>query len=254
MLDIGDSQTQDNRPTAPLAGLIGQALRSRVIPHLQAVYSVDPPHPPGLDAESLARACADEADAAPVMRALHAAGAAPDAILFHWLPVFACHLGRFWAEDSMSFVDVTIGMSRIEREARALAAADPTAGLGPLALVSPPPRAQHRFGALLVEIALRRAGWRVHAGPFESDAALTGELAARPYRLFALSVGSTDELPRSRALIRAARAARPGLLVMAGGAAFTGDLDPVADLGADAGAADARAVAAAARARLPAGA
>lgn len=261
MLQIEASQTRDDSVASPAVaagtrttGPVAEALCGRVIPYLHRLYSVDPPHAAPIDGDVLARRCAGEDGMDAAMRALNDAGATPDAILYHWLPDLARRLGRFWADDTMSFVDVTIGMGRITRAARALQATDAAPAAGPLALVSPPPGAQHRFGALLVEIALRRAGWRVHAGPFDSESALTGELGARPYRLFALSVGSTEELPRCRALIGAARAARPGVTVMAGGAAFSGDLDPVDALGADAGAGDARAVAAAAAPpQLPAG-
>lgn len=184
-----------------------------------------------------------EADFEQMVEQLLAGGASPESLMLELLAPAARLMGEHWCQDSRDFVEVTLGMARLQQLVRQFRLpSTPRAQLRGHALLVPVPGEQHTFGLRLVEEHLLRAGWKVtvHIAAGEADIA---RLAAEEfYDFVGLSLSSERLLP---ALRQAARSLRPAarnrnLRIAAGGVLFDGlDLAP-GEIGADAIVTDAR--------------
>jgi len=105
-----------------------------------------------------------------------------------------------------------------------------------------PPGERHALGLLMIGDVLRAEGLEVHMlGEGAPAGSVRDFVVESGADLLCLSVALEDHLPEAAGLIALTRAARPGLAVMAGGAAFAGDAGRARGSGADHFAADARA-------------
>jgi len=105
-----------------------------------------------------------------------------------------------------------------------------------------PPGERHALGLLMIGDVLRAEGLEVHMlGEGAPAGSVRDFVVESGADLLCLSVALEDHLPEAAGLIALTRAARPGLAVMAGGAAFAGDAGRARAIGADHFAADARA-------------
>ncbi|CAN5310130.1 hypothetical protein BH09PSE2_BH09PSE2_22960 [soil metagenome] len=157
----------------------------------------------------------------------------------------ARRLGEFWEEDAVSFTDVTIGLSRLQQVVRAFGREMPPHDLedgARAAYFIPCPYEQHTFGLTLLEDSFRRVGWRTWL-----DASATQDQAADAvhsdwfdvFGLSATSEASSELIASTIASVRKA-SRNPNIFVLVGGGLFTGQPDLVAEVGADATAADHR--------------
>lgn len=232
------------------AGALDRAIQADVIPRLLQTFMARAPeaavsHPEigeGAPLELATRLLTDESDDAEAFIAAFSAAGVPSATLL--LDLFtpaARELGRRWADDEASFIDVSIALCRIHRlaQAHAEAMAPGHGGHGGRALITGAPGAQHQLGALIVEAFMRSAGWRVDGGPYASAVDLAADIARRPYHVLGLSIATREDCPAAMEAIRRARVARPVLFVMVGGPALDGAPDMARALGADATAATA---------------
>lgn len=244
MFDQGRS-TSSRPPARTDAGAIERAIHANVIPRLLQTFAARSPAAPaahpeigaGAALEFAARLRDDDGDEAEAfIAAFSTAGVPPAALLLDLFAPAARELGRQWADDEASFIDVSIALCRIHRLAQTHASAMEPAdcGHGGRALITAPPGAQHQLGALIVEAFMRSAGWRVEGGAFASAVDLAAEIARHPYRVLGLSIASREDFPAAVDAIRRARAARPGLFVMVGGAALQDEPEMAKALGADA--------------------
>ncbi|MCA3559673.1 MAG: cobalamin B12-binding domain-containing protein [Aestuariivirga sp.] len=184
-----------------------------------------------------------EADFEQMVEQLLAGGASPESLMLELLAPAARLMGEHWCQDSRDFVEVTLGMARLQQLVRQFRLpSTPRVQLRGHALLVPVPGEQHTFGLRVVEEHLLRAGWKVtvHIAAGEADIA---RLAAEEfYDFVGLSLSSERLLP---ALRQAARSLRPAarnrnLRIAAGGVLFDGlDLAP-GEIGADAIVTDAR--------------
>ena len=94
-----------------------------------------------------------------------------------YFPAIARLLGNDWLDDRLSWVDVTIGMARLQALLHqiGLASAAPVGPGAPSVLIVLPEGEQHAFGAQVLAVQLRRQGIAVHL-----------QIGARPERLRAL--------------------------------------------------------------------
>lgn len=171
-------------------------------------------------------------------------------LLLDLLAPAARRLGEFWDADAVDFVDVTMGMWRLQELVHVLAQRSP--GMAPdpgaprRALFAPVPGETHSFGALVVEELFRRSGWDTSGARPDSPAALVAAVGERPLDLVGLSVSCDRFVPGLSGLIGAVRRAarNPGLIVLVGGPVFAAAPELAEDVGADLTACDgARAVA-----------
>ncbi|WP_448582646.1 cobalamin B12-binding domain-containing protein [Thermaurantiacus sp.] len=180
------------------------------------------------------------------VEAMVARGIPAGTILVDLLAPAARELGRMWEADCCDFIDVTMGLWRLQELAHEVSVESaPSRRAGAptwRALFAPMPGDDHRFGPILVSEYFRASGWdaEYHAGAGADE--LCAELASSAYDLLGLTVTQdrqVEELPEFiEGLRRASR--NPSLLVMVGGALLVERPELAFLVGADATAPDAR--------------
>ncbi len=214
---------------------------------LSSALSVPPSAtiPPGF-ADQFAAASITE-EAAPLLgrvEALIATGVTVETIYLHLLAPAARRLGLWWDEDACDFVDVTMGLWRLQEIVHALSALIPGAaaieGAERRGLFAPAPGEQHGLGALMVEEFFRRAGWQTWSAPALDEAELIALAAGRAFDLIGLTVSVERHVaPLAKAIATLRRSSRnPGVIVMVGGRVFTERPELAVEVGADGTASD----------------
>ena len=187
-----------------------------------------------------------------------AAGRTVETIYVELLAPAARRLGEYWEEDQRDFVDVTMGLWRIQEILRELSMRAPPpsrSGQGQrVALFATLPGEQHSFGTLMVADCFERAGWdcEVLIEPTASD--LNGKLARNHYDLVGLTVSCDCSSAALGSLVSALRAVstNPGIRIMVGGQSINARPELLGECGADATASDAPSAVALAEYLVPA--
>lgn len=174
-----------------------------------------------------------------------AKGSSLDSIYIDLLAPAARRLGDYWESDQSNFVDVTMGLWRIQEVLRELTLRIPPpaiAGFGQRsALFSTMPGEQHSFGTLMIAECFYRAGWDsdILIEPTRSE--LIGKFANCHYDLIGLTVSC--DYPRGVliGLVSAIKSVsnNPDTRIMLGGRLINDNPDLIETCGADATAADA---------------
>ncbi|QZH76763.1 MAG: cobalamin B12-binding protein [Erythrobacter sp.] len=122
-------------------------------------------------------------------------GITPEDVFVQLLAPAARRLGEYWEEDRCDFVDVTMGLWRLQEVMREIAQRSPATPeeFEPArsALFSPMPGEQHCFGTLMVEEVFARAGWDSEALVEPQRSELLRVISDREFELVGLTV-STD--------------------------------------------------------------
>ncbi len=154
-------------------------------------------------------------------------------------------LGEGWEDDSLSFTDVTVALSRLHQVVRTLAvrlpAPAPVDGARSVCF-APFPGSQHTFGLAVLEDGFRRAGWRTWLDPHGDALDAEEAVAAEWFDVFGLSVTCDTPLEPIAAILAGVREAscNPDLFVMVGGRLFMERPELARAAGADATARDTR--------------
>jgi methanogenic corrinoid protein MtbC1 len=189
-------------------------------------------------------------EAGPLMaqvEALIEGGVDVETIYIDLLAPAARQLGHWWDQDACDFVDVTMGLWRLQEIVHALSALVPgvaiLAGAERRALFSPAPGEQHGLGALIVEEFFRRSGWQTWSAPSLDEAELVALAAGRSFDLIGLTVSVGRHVaPLARTITAVRRASRnPQVVIMVGGRVFSEQPELAAEIGADGTAADGQA-------------
>lgn len=170
--------------------------------------------------------------------AVLARGVAIETVLTHLLAPAARRLGEFWEEDICDFVDVTMGLWRIQQLVHELGA---RASLGEVpqaehrALFALTDGDQHTLGLVIIEEFFRRAGWDTASAPGVGTAELADLVSKRWFELIGITATLEEHMARLPALIAALRAAsrNPAVRIMVGGRLFSADPERAAAAGAD---------------------
>ncbi len=177
---------------------------------------------------------------------LHDDGLPIEAIYLNVLAPTARLLGRLWEEDRRHFVEVTVGVGRLQQMLHDFEAAFQNAALAwqPAlrALLIPAPHEQHTFGLFMIGEFMRRAGWDAWTGPLPPKGELKKLIRFGEFNVIGFSASGDrrlEPLAATIAEVRRLAGDRP-LCVMVGGVAFAGRPDLVSDVGADGTADDAR--------------
>ncbi|MEL7253010.1 MAG: hypothetical protein AAGL23_02475 [Pseudomonadota bacterium] len=133
---------------------------------------------------------------------LMGSGATSDDVLHVLVPAVARRLGEMWVGDEASFVDVTIGSSRLqsmfkmrEEEVHPLLTRRELRD-GDTALMVVPEFEQHTLGAFVAADELRRAGIWARIGLLISAEEVCDLLRTNHFAMLGLSVGSRDSVDR----------------------------------------------------------
>lgn len=176
-----------------------------------------------------------------------ARGVSMERILIDLLAPSARRLGELWEEDACDFVDVTMGLWRLQEVMRSVAMQAPPVmrplQRPPSALFAPMPSDDHSFGALMIEEIFARAGWETEVVYEPSRARLLDLLATQAFDLVGLTV--TNDCPSGSLadMVSAIRSVsrNPAIRVFVGGRAINADPALSAAAGADGTAPDAEA-------------
>ncbi len=172
-------------------------------------------------------------------------GMTVESVLLDLFAPTARELGLFWEQDRCGFVDVTMGLWRLQELTHELATrirpVAPAWSRPRRILLGVMPDEQHLFGLQLVGEFFSRAGWdpviRIE-GDLE---AMCEDVASTPFDLVGLTVNHdrhVEQLPGFIDSLRS-RSVNPALLVMVGGAVVAGRPELAFIVGADATANDA---------------
>lgn len=210
-----------------------------VVPHLVALH--DAPPAPARTAEIAALAGLllgpDNDDAVNYILKLKDGGVSLDDLHAELLEPTARRLGDLWNEDQVDFVDVTLGVSRLQRLVHVFEGLDqiPDYDDKRRVLLAAAPGEQHSLGSTIVQKFLRAAGWHVWtcASPRIEEAA---DITAREwFGVVGFSLGSDVHLDMLAAAIAKVRevSLNPRIGIMVGGSAVSRAPELVARLGAD---------------------
>lgn len=154
-------------------------------------------------------------------------------------------LGRMWEEDECDFVEVTMGLWRLQEVMREVASrAPPIAGslCAPAkSLFSPVPGDQHSFGALMIDEVFARAGWESEALIDPQRRELLTVISRKSLDLVGLTITTDSPSSALQSLIRAIRtvSANPAICIMIGGRMVNANPGLAEEVGADVSASDA---------------
>jgi MerR family transcriptional regulator, light-induced transcriptional regulator len=178
--------------------------------------------------------------------ALIAGGMTAEEVITDVLSTSARFLGTQWDEDRITFVDVTLGLSRLQQLLRAYGPAFEAdfapKHVGQRILLASMPGEQHTFGLSVVEEFFRRDGWDVQSEAKMSRADLLGRARDEWFDVIGLSVNVDESVSLLAALIKALRdvALNRHIRVIVGGCAFLAEPANAIALGADLVARDGR--------------
>jgi methanogenic corrinoid protein MtbC1 len=165
-------------------------------------------------------------------------GLSMETLFIELLEPTARHLGEMWDNDACDFIDVTLGVARLQK---LLAAFNDTHVSDALdmrrtVLMAMTPGDQHFFGVTMVERFLEASGWKVQTETAACAEEIADAARTRWFAVAGLTAGSTqmiDSLSETIALIRK-RSQNPHIGIMVGGPLFAEDPSLVAAVGADA--------------------
>jgi methanogenic corrinoid protein MtbC1 len=174
-----------------------------------------------------------------------AKGASVETICLDLLAPAARKLGEMWEQDECDFLDVTMGLWRLQEVMREVAARSPIDFAGMAlpysALFSPMPGDNHNFGTLMLEEVFARGGWRSEALVKPERRELLDRLARQPFDLIGLTLARDCPSAALSNLIKAVRnvSANPHIIVLVGGRMINENPEMAMEVGADGTGADA---------------
>jgi methanogenic corrinoid protein MtbC1 len=174
---------------------------------------------------------------------MRAKGYSLETLFVDFLAPTARHLGELWDQDRCDFIDVTLGVARLQQLLALFGSAEdiPVHDIQQRALLISAPSEKHLFGVDIVAKFMRGAGWDVTV---EKGLDVDQNVAAVSTEWFGVAgvtlsaESGLDEVARIITAIRRASMNR-SIGVMVGGPVFAHDPALVAKVGADAAAADA---------------
>ncbi|MBJ6122980.1 cobalamin B12-binding domain-containing protein [Sphingomonas mollis] len=232
-------------------------IESEIIPRLMIAHASGLPDAPTTDGRATIDAV-EIADLAPLalmveadallahVEAILARGVSVETVMVDLLAPTARLLGEYWEDDRCDFVEVTMGLWRLQEVVHEIAARSPgnrpVAPGGRRALFASMPGDQHNFGTVVIDELFRRDGWTTDR---MSDAA-TPDLLKRVgeswFDMIGLTISCDCHIAGLTSVIGAMRnvSKNPRVCIMVGGRIFSADPDLAAHVGADGTAQDAR--------------
>ena len=147
-------------------------------------------------------------------------------------------LGEMWDRDECDFVDVTLGVARLQK---LLAVFNNTHTVPALderrhVLLATMSDDQHFFGVSMVERFLAAAGWRVQTELAATSDDIVAQAGDNWFAVAGLTMGSNRQIGEVRSTIAQlrVRSKNPAIGIMVGGPPFTGNPALAKELGADA--------------------
>ncbi len=222
---------------ARIADLVADEIVPRLAVLHKAVQQSEHPTPENIDEMARLVLGPEGHAAANYITGLKARGLGTEVIFAEVLEPAARFLGRLWDEDEIDFIDVTLGVGRLQallsmcNDTYAYAASSPRRTV----LMLTVPSEQHTFGAAMVERFLESGGWQITSErelPLQCLAKLVED---RFFSVAGITMSNRCNLDKVVSAIAAIRnrSCNPGIGVMVGGPAFSADPGLAARVGAD---------------------
>lgn len=251
----GGYGTLEAPPLAPADPALRDAIEHDLVPRLMLAHRAGPLSP--AQRARLERAtedvCADdqhafldcvlgtdEDSAGTLVRGLLERGVTVEAVYLDLLAPTAVTLGHLWEHDECDFLEVTVGLGRLQRVLRELGASGSGAAPAPepgahRVLLSCLPGEQHTLGLYMVAEFFLRDGWGVQVGSPTTDDELAAMVRDGWYDAVGFSVACDARLLNVRHQIASVRrqAQNTRMLVLVGGRVFSEHPELVAKVGAD---------------------
>lgn len=236
-----------------LARLIAES----VIPQLLRIHSEVIPDAPAAEAlvETLAPSNADIASLADIIlgndlkaavayvMVLRERGLSMDMLFLDVLEPTARLLGEMWDADKCDFVDVTIGVARLQKLLAIFNNSHvvPALDVRRHVLMAMTPGDQHYFGVTMVERFLLAAGWKVQAELSGTADDIAEVARCNWFAVAGFTMGSEQLIDSLKSTIEQVRqgSRNPSIGIMVGGPLFTANPGLAVEVGADATAANA---------------
>ncbi|NBZ86401.1 cobalamin B12-binding domain-containing protein [Stagnihabitans tardus] len=169
-----------------------------------------------------------ETDSAALTRALdelRRAHVTDMALVSDYIPEAARRLGEGWQNDTLSFLDVTLGTSRLSELLHEVGGdwkGDDAGGAGrPTVLLVVPPGEQHTLGAAVLACRMRQQGVSVCLRIAPGLTELAALIATRGFDGAMVTLANVEKVESCAVLVRALRTlGKGGLPVVVGGAAL----------------------------------
>lgn len=176
--------------------------------------------------------------AAAYITVLRDRGLSMETLFVELLEPTARHLGEMWDNDQCDFVDVTLGVARLQKLLAVFNEThnEPEIETRRHVLMAMTPGDQHRFGAAMVGQFLTAAGWEVQTEFSNATGAIVGAVRREWFAVAGLTAGSDRHLGTLRSTIVRIReqSQNPSIGVMVGGPMFTANPALASEVGADA--------------------
>lgn len=231
---------------------LARLISSKVIPQLLRLHAEVAPEAPPVEVliEALAPSNADitsladiilgsdlEAAVAYVM-VLRERGLSMDTLFVEVLEPTARLLGEMWDHDQCDFIDVTIGVSRLQK----LLAIFNNSHIVPAlnsrrhVLMAMTPGDQHYFGVTMVERFLLAAGWKVQTQLSGTAEDIAETASCNWFAVAGFTMGSEQMIDSLKTAIARVRecSQNPTIGIMVGGPLFTANPSMAMEVGADA--------------------
>lgn len=180
------------------------------------------------------------------IEAILARGVSVDTVMVDLLAPTARLLGEYWEDDRCDFIDVTMGLWRLQEVVHEIAARAPAermlAAGGHRALFASMPGDQHNFGAVVVDELFRRDGWVTDRLTGAATPELLKRVGDEWFDMIGLTVSCDCHIAPLASIIVALRnvSRNPRVCIMVGGRTFSADPALAARVGADGTAGDAK--------------
>ncbi|QHL91326.1 cobalamin B12-binding protein [Sphingomonas changnyeongensis] len=172
------------------------------------------------------------------------AGMSAPTLFVDLLAPVARRLGDLWEDDRLDFIEVTMGLWRLQEVLREIAGHAPRAPAPHMprtGLFTLLPEDVHSFGVAMVHECFVLAGWQAELLVAATRGEILSAVAASHLDLFGLTVANDSHIGPAQSLIRAVRSVsmNPNVRIMVGGPVLTRNPGLLAQIGADAMADDA---------------
>lgn len=228
-----------------LASIVAQ----EIIPRLMQIHhevlkpcACEPNAPSQRDIEELALLVLgpDLQAAADYIQRMKQRGLPQDVLFVELLEPAARYLGKMWDDDRCDFLDVTLGVARLQE---LLAIFNETHGVSALGdmrrvITATTCGEQHRFGLTMVEKFLRGAGWHVRSEAGSTLEAVAAAVRTEWFAVAGITLSCESRLGALTAMIKTIRehSCNKAIGVMVGGPVFNKNPELATRAGADASA------------------
>ena len=181
-----------------------------------------------------------------VVEAMLTRGVPMQSVLVDLLAPTARILGEYWESDRSDFIDVTMGLWRLQEVVHEITASMPTDHQsidgGRRALFSAAPGDQHSLGTVMIDDIFRREGWMTDRLCDADIAELLKRAQDHWFDIIGLTVSCDCHIGPLRSTIAALRniSRNPHVCIMVGGRVFSANPELAIHVGADGTARDAK--------------